>query len=479
MSELQESSNSITELYDGVWGNEIVSGTNKDLFANSTKALKSMFPELFNKTNPLKPTGGSQYISMYDASELLRRSLNYCVRLLRNSKNGLDLPEFSNWADAYYQTSLLLFGEKGLTPYKLKLTLFPSLVRSGFIYSPWFHMCEGLEKSNHHAHKDFQSRTMRGGGLIHNQDPLFLECCFSFCKVFKLAATRDKTTELSIIQSQTCEAVYGVTMDQLPSRSYRQICQESCETPTIAVGQSRGRNCILAGLRFFVTGTYGGTEAVAAGKRLDPTVTPQRMVEQWIRELGGEVFTKNALHTLFYHHSQTPHCFIVLKDGEELKKGTMTAEELAADKRPRDTPRSAVDSTDNDSDTSRTSATRVKLSEAAKFCREFAGGQLTFIKLDYIIKSLRSDVVLDPYSDRYRLLPGSNVKEVKVKDIRPLLMHQISQDNDTGRHVSAIVALKRYRNDKKVSVQTGLDDDSQTTMDDDSQTTMDDEGFIQ
>jgi hypothetical protein len=453
-AELQEASNEIVELYDGVWSNEILSGTSTT-FANSVNVLRSMFPELFNKINPVKPNDGATYMSVYDASDLLRRSLNRCVFLLRTSKDGLDIDGFSHWAEAYYQTSLLLFGEKGLTPYKLKLTLFPSLVKSGFITSPWFHMCEGLEKSNHHAHKDFQVRTMRGGGLIHHQDPLFLECCFSYCKFLKLAV-RNKATDIASMQSQTSEVVYGAPLENLPSPSYLEICKEPCEPPTIPVGESR--ESMLAGLRFFVAGFFTGTRAVTAGKSRTPNLSPHDMVEHWIRQLGGEILSKDSLEILFYRHSQTPHCFIVLKDDEELKKGTMTAEERATRRRPR-----CETTTDNDSDTSRTNTARVKLTPAAKMCREFAGGDMTFLKLDYIIDSLRSDVMLDPYSQKYILLPGSDVKKVHVNDIKPLLMHQINQDEGTGRHVSAVVALKRHH---KMLLKTASENNAQTTSDD-------------
>ena len=61
----------------------------------------------------------------------------------------------------------------------------PQLVLSNFLRSHWEHLCEALEKSNHHANKDFRSRTLRGGGRLHNQDPLFLEIFFSFCKFIK------------------------------------------------------------------------------------------------------------------------------------------------------------------------------------------------------------------------------------------------------------------------------------------------------
>ena len=54
----------------------------------------------------------------------------------------------------------------GLLPYKLKMMMFPQLVESGCIQRPFDHMCEGLEKLNHHANRDFQTNTKRGGGKI-------------------------------------------------------------------------------------------------------------------------------------------------------------------------------------------------------------------------------------------------------------------------------------------------------------------------
>ena len=113
-------------------------------------------------------------MSISDAAELLRESLNMCTILLRSSRTGLDITSFTKWSETYYQVSMLLFGkDKGLTPYKLKMLLYPQLIESGHIITPWNHMCEGLEKSNHNANKAFQSKTMRGGGKQSTQDPFF------------------------------------------------------------------------------------------------------------------------------------------------------------------------------------------------------------------------------------------------------------------------------------------------------------------
>ena len=230
--ELREASNDIKPLYHGVWTTELVLGTGNSAFGNCVKVLRTMFPALFCHRHPVT-LDDRRYISVYDASELLRKSLNRCTVLLRDSKHGLNIEEFSRWAEAYYQCSMLLFGQKGLTPYKLKLMLFPSLERSGFAASPWYHMTEAMEKSNHHAHKDFQTRTMRGGGLIHHQDPLFLELCFSFCKFVNMAKPKNMTT----LMSQIAEVIHGEPLDRLPSPSYLDICRRPC---------SRSHSCPLA-----------------------------------------------------------------------------------------------------------------------------------------------------------------------------------------------------------------------------------------
>ena len=123
---------------------------------------------------------------------------------------------------------MLIFGELGLTPYKLNLFLMPQLVVRNFIRSPWEHLCETLEKSNYHANKEFQSSTMRGGGRLHNHDPLFLEMFFLFCSFIKSG----KRTSSFL---NNAEDVLGGTN---PIPSYLQICQKSLKFPKVAMGES-------------------------------------------------------------------------------------------------------------------------------------------------------------------------------------------------------------------------------------------------
>ena len=145
--------------------------------------LQANYPSLLSK----KPGKTLGCITSINDCELLRMILNECTKILR-ARGNFNASENQNWADIYYQVSVLIFGEQGLTPFKLKLLLMPQLVVSNFIQSPCENLCEALEKSNHRASKGFQSRTMRGGGRLHNQDPLFLKIIFFILQVHQIVS---------------------------------------------------------------------------------------------------------------------------------------------------------------------------------------------------------------------------------------------------------------------------------------------------
>ena len=169
-------------LFEDVWDptNDVVIGSES---AASAQIQTQFLPELFDKPHPSDKTSANLYISKTDACELLRSSLNRCAILLRSKQ--FDAQCYKKWAEIYYQTSILVFGECSLTPYKLKLAMMPQIVEGGFVERPFDHMCEGLEKSNHHANRYFQTKTMRGGGKIYHKDPLFLELSSSFGKFLR------------------------------------------------------------------------------------------------------------------------------------------------------------------------------------------------------------------------------------------------------------------------------------------------------
>ena len=100
----------MTNLFEGVWKDEeVLIGSNDN--ENSVKVLKQMYPSLFSKPNPTKKNENDGYISVSDAAELMRESLNMCTILLRSSRTGLDITSFTKWAETYYQVSMLLFGK--------------------------------------------------------------------------------------------------------------------------------------------------------------------------------------------------------------------------------------------------------------------------------------------------------------------------------------------------------------------------------
>ena len=147
------------------------------------------------------------------------------------------------------------------------------LVVNNFIRSPWEHLRQALEKSNHHANKDFQSRTIRGRGRLHNQDLLFLEMFFfSFCKIIKSG----KCT--CSFLSNAGDVLGGTN----PILSFLQICQKNLEFPKVAVGEKRPFSLLLSGLQVYVLGTFGCTAAAVAGKKAKPNLAPHAMVKKRI-----------------------------------------------------------------------------------------------------------------------------------------------------------------------------------------------------
>ena len=174
-----------------MWGNEILfetrDNTNKEnerAVSNAFSVLKSMHPHISK----------SDKFTTNDCANLVNHILIKCTIILPASESGLNTEQFKFWSESYYQSSLLLFsGKDRLTPYKLKMLLIPQIMVAWFVRSPWHHMCEAMETSNHHAHRDFQTKTMRGGGKLYNPDPLFYKGFFSYCHYLDIVSKHKKT----------------------------------------------------------------------------------------------------------------------------------------------------------------------------------------------------------------------------------------------------------------------------------------------
>ena len=259
IADKEEFEQDVPNLFENVWGNEILFETRDNTNKQNARAVSNAFSVL----KPMHPhIAKSDTFTTNDCANLLQHSLNKCTIILRASKHGLNTEQFKFWSESYYQSSLLLFsGKDGLTPYKLKMLLIPQIMDAGFVRSPWHHMCEAMGKSNHHAHKDFQTKTMRGGGKLYNPDPLFYEGFFSYCHYLDIVSKHKR-----IPVSDTFDKLQK-QCDQ--KTTYSEICKNVVKPAIIEIGATRDSSRLLSGLRFHVVGHFTGT----TGKAVEDTIT--------------------------------------------------------------------------------------------------------------------------------------------------------------------------------------------------------------
>jgi hypothetical protein len=300
--------------------------------------------------------------------------------------------------------SLVLHGEAGLSPYKIKLMAFPQLIQQGFIRAPWDHMTEAMEKSNHHAHKDFQTRTMRGGGGDRNEDPTYLDLHHNFCRLLKISCQiSEKLIEIMNHVHVTLNGEPLPPTKDIPS--YLKVCRKKVIFPVLRTGVHSPLP--LMGMRFLTLGRFAGAGMPTAAVLADR-----------IRDLGGIVLDKAMAVRIFRSHAKTPHCYIILKDGKDLAAGT-----------------------------TKTSQKKVP-SKTALDCHVFAGGDFTFLRWGYIpaVEASNCTEDLAPFI----LTPGSFVKPNIVKEMRQLMIRQCKEPGtDTIPAVSTITSVKMSRRPPK------------------------------
>lgn len=386
--ELSMCANIRCDLFDGVWSHsDLLEGCN-DNNLKSVTVLRELHPKLFTRQYKSE----SNYISFLDLAELWRCSLHKMSVLLRNG-NGLDVEEYKFWAETQYQVSLTLFpSDLAITPYKVKLMLIPQLLDAGYIKNPWDHMTEGLEKSNHNSNKSFQTKTMRGGGKLYHHDPMFLDMYFSFCNHIQKA--RNSGSKMQLIDNYVNSR--GMQSNE-PQLSYLEVCQDVVPPPKIAIDTKRQRNEFLLGLRFMVLGTFK-TKNINNAK-----------LEQWIRDLGGDVLQKAAAEILLKKHSQTPNCFVVVDNATDLEKMLQVESSVKTNH--------------------------------AETVRQFSAGNWRFVSWTFVRDSMEAEKTLDP--ENYCFNVRGNTNSIRVNDSRPLFKNQRLGHNSGC--VSAISSVRQMR----------------------------------
>lgn len=378
-----------SNLFDGVWTREFIQF---DEQINCLNVLSQLHPSLVNTT--------TNRILVADLAELWRQSINYTFQLLRNERK-YNKHLFKKWAETYYQVSLAVFPpNKALTPYKLKTILNYQILNSGYVKNSWNHMTEAVEKSNHRAQKDFYTKTMMGGGQLHHHDPMFLELYFTFCRIH----AQNDGDGIVASTDRYYEAFYPG--QERPTRTYQDIVSAEKPEAALDIGATRDQNSMLTDLRFVVLGSFGKLT--------------QEKVKQEILQLGGIVLSIDAAHTILKSHSKTPLCYVVLHDDSVLKIATTKGQQPPGKNNL----------------------------QLAKNLQNFAGGDWKFLSYNYIKMCQKERTFQDPHP--YELKPGNHVLQVKVNDIRALLLRQESTfPHNNNQQVSRIVYSKRFKNNLK------------------------------
>ena len=154
------------------------------------------------------------------------------------------------------------------------------------------------------------------------------------------------------------------------------------------------------------------------------------MVKQLIINMRGTVLENEQDDVLMSTHSQLPNCFVLVKNEKDLILGTGFTEEINDMKKPGKRGASATREGGNEP------------SQYSKIAKRFAAGGFKFLNIDFVAEVDEKKMLIDPEPNF--LQPGSKLVENRVNDKRPLFLDQCS-GKTLGEGVSAIVALKRYR----------------------------------
>ena len=245
-------------------------------------------------------------ISVRKLADLQFQSLFQLLELLRQ-REITDLQKCKNLYETNYQCTLCLLGDRGLTPYKLKIDMLLRIYEKGEILSPFHYMTEGTEKGHHSASKDYNSKTMRDGGNdAWNMSSNFLDIQFSFLRAVDFCSSKADLLRRYRLSNE----------DDV--KSYLEICREPIIEPVLDFHRTAENfRCMT----FIVLGTYGNIRQTQAS------------IKKTITEHGGtvlnntDIVNRSKLSFLSHHYCVLPNrrsidsftCNQVIKDTSSTK----------------------------------------------------------------------------------------------------------------------------------------------------------------
>ena len=126
-------------------------------------------------------------------------------------------------------------------------------------------MGEAVEKSIDRANQNFQNKTVRGGGGVHNQNPSV------FCHSAVSSNLANALVLLKTIRGTSWgEIILAIAFTYMSKNLFRKV----------AVGKKPSSSPILSDLRLYVVGTFGCLAAAVVGKKAEPNLSSQAMVEK-------------------------------------------------------------------------------------------------------------------------------------------------------------------------------------------------------
>ena len=391
-----------SNLFDNVFKeNEYLVGHPANL-----ETLKLCHKTLFKHEVLLEDKTKRYLMSKYDAAELWRQSLNNMNIILRGSKNGFPqklIDEYNFWAETYYHISMAFFGE--VTPYKVKILLVPKLVESGCIRSPWDHLTEAMEHSNHRAHQFYHQKTMRGGGKLLHVDPMLQDLVLSFFRCYIHSKQQIAFEECMMQLRSIFRPIPTFHID------YLWICRKTIKARTIQIDTPCEKDSIFLGLRFTVFGDF---------RKANLT---QVQVNKMILECGGLVLTQDALKTLTEKHSHLPFCYVLVQNETDLR--IATGEPGVG--RPMEKREKIVEK-----------------KERALKLRCYVQSGVVFLNVKFVVDCLNKPTLLDPAN--YEIKPGNDIPIVPIRDMKPLFKRQCeAKEIIEGVTKGPFVLIKEFR----------------------------------